>query len=414
MDYDGALSYLKGFEKLGYRFRLENTRELLESLGFDFAGDVVHVAGTNGKGSCAAALSVILQKSGRRVGLYTSPELIDFTERIRVNGRQIKKREFARRTAELKPLIDSMEDKPTFFEATTALALKHFADSEVDTMVLEVGMGGRLDSTNAIPSKLSIITNVQLDHMQYLGNTVEAIAHEKAGIIREGSTVVTGAEGGALHVLEKECKLKAASILRIGSELKVSDTSTSLRGTSFKLKTPQNSYFLHSPMRGKYQALNISCAAAAAEKLGVRKKDIVSGVSDATWPGRLDVVQKNPMVILDCAHNPAGIAESHSFIKRTPHNHLIVVAGFSKDKDYSKMIETLLDADLFIATEYQGERSLKAAEILRHVKGVPSSSAKEAVKQALKVAGKGDIIFVAGSIYVIGVAMLIWKKRIDF
>jgi len=189
------MSYLKRLEKLGIIFRLENTRKLLSGLGFNWDGRVIHVTGTNGKGSCAAALSSILSEAGFKVGLYTSPELIDFTERIRVGGQQIPKKDLAKLTEKLKPLIRGMEHKPTFFEATTAAAIQYFADCGVDVMVLEAGMGGRLDSTNVLPSEVSIITNVALDHTEYLGDTVEEIAREKAGIVSPKSTLVTAAEG---------------------------------------------------------------------------------------------------------------------------------------------------------------------------------------------------------------------------
>lgn len=413
MDYQGSLNYLKRLERLGIRFRLENTRDLLEGLGFAYSGRVVHVSGTNGKGSCAAALAAILSDGGYRVGLYTSPELMDFTERIRVGGVQIPRREFARIATRLKPLIGRMADKPTFFEATTALALKYLADQKVDVMVLEVGMGGRLDSTNVLPAEVSVITNVALDHMQYLGDTVELIALEKAGLISEGSALVTAAEGGALKVLQEECLRKRASIVRVGPDAQISDAATSVEGTSFTLRTRSQTYQIHSPLPGLFQAQNLSCAAVAAERMGVPKKHILSGIAKARWPGRLDIVRRDPLVVLDCAHNPAGLKMARSFIAKTPYERLIVVAGFSKDKDWQQMVGMLSDADAFIATQYKGKRSLKSKEMLAFVKGEASKDVRSAIRAALRKAGEKDLIFVTGSIFLVGEAMRLWRKRID-
>jgi len=413
MDYQSALSCLRGLERLGYRFRLENTRELLEAVGFGYGGEVVHVGGTNGKGSCAAALNAVLAEAGHKVGLYTSPELIDFTERIRVGGAQIPFSVFARYAEEFKPHIDSMEEKPTFFEATTALALKYFEDTGVDVMVLEVGMGGRLDSTNAVDSRLAVVTNVDLDHTGYLGSTVREIAVEKAGIVHEGSALVTAASGEALEVLEGECRSRNASIIRVGADVKVRGVSTSLDGTDFTLDTGKRRYSMHSRMRGSFQAYNMGCAAAAAERLGVSREHITSGVSKAYWPGRLDVVQSKPLVILDSAHNPAGLASSFGFVRGLEYDRLIIVAGFSRDKDYRTMLKTLSTADVFIATRYKSGRSLETGEILRHVRGEAVEDAVEAVEHALKAAGSGDLVFVVGSIFLVGEAIRRWRGRID-
>jgi len=414
MDYIQALAYLKGLEKLGIRFRLENTRDLLNKLGFEYSGGVVHVSGTNGKGSCAAAIAKVLETSGRKVALYTSPELMDFTERIRVNGKQITKEKFAALTTELKPLIDSMPDKPTFFEATTALALKHFADEGVDVMVLEVGMGGRLDSTNILPSAVSVITNVALEHMQYLGDTVEAIAAEKAGIIYPNSTLVTAAEGGALRVLEEDCKNKKARILRAQKEFMVSDVSSTMGGISFTLKTQKQAYNLRCSLRGEYQAQNLACAAVAAEALGVSERDITEGIRKTIWPGRLDIVQTKPTVILDCAHNPHGIESSFKFIREHKSGgRLFVIAGFSNDKDWHSMVQTLSEADLFVATRYQAERSADPEELLEGGWGEKTESVDEAIDLVLSQAKADDLILVTGSIYVVGEAMRRYRDQVN-
>ncbi len=413
MDYDSALKSLRRLEKYGIVFRLENTRELLDGMGFDWRGRVVHVSGTNGKGSCASALNGILSAAGYRVGLYTSPELMEFTERIRVGGAQMPKKEFARLAGQVQRLTRKMPSKPTFFEATTAIALQHFADRGADAMVLEVGMGGRLDSTNVIPGEVSVVTNVALDHMEYLGDTVEKIAAEKAGIVSPGSTLVTCAEGGALRVLESECAKKRAQVIRVGSDAQVTDSSSTIDGTSFTLRTKTQTYALKSPLPGLFQAQNLACAAQAAEAMGVPKKHIISGTEGARWPGRLDVVGREPLVILDCAHNPAGMKQLRSFIAKTPYERLIVVAGFSKDKDWASMVGMLSDADRFIATRYGSPRSLQPREILSLVAGEECKEVKSAVKRAVKYAGPRDLVLVTGSIYVVGESMGMWRKKVD-
>jgi dihydrofolate synthase/folylpolyglutamate synthase len=218
VDYVSAMSYLRALERLGMRFRIENTKELLQTLDYEFDEKVVHVGGTNGKGTAATVLAEILQKDGKRVGLYTSPELFDFRERIKVDGEMISEKEFANLTTLIIQEIDDMQDKPTFFEATTALALKHFENEKVDVNVLEAGLGGRLDSTNAIDSKHTIITNVSLEHTQILGDTLEEIAKEKAGLIHEGGVLVTAAEGDAFAVLGQVCRRKNAAMLVAGRD----------------------------------------------------------------------------------------------------------------------------------------------------------------------------------------------------
>jgi dihydrofolate synthase/folylpolyglutamate synthase len=413
MDYLQSLTYLRKLEKLGILFRLENTTELLEGLGFDWHGRVIHISGTNGKGSCASALNGILTQAGYNVGLYTSPELIDFTERIRVSGLQIPKRDLARVATLMRPLIKGMPNPPTFFEATTALALKHFEERKADALVLEVGMGGRLDSTNIIAGEVSIITNVALDHMRYLGDTVEKIAKEKAGIVSNGSVLVTGAEAGALRVLEEDCKRKGAAIIRLGQEAQIMDANTSLDGTSFSLRTRATTYPIKSPLPGLHQAQNLACAVLAAERLGIPKKHILSGIAQARWPGRLQVMQRDPTVILDCAHNPAGLKQARGFLSRTEYDRLIVVAGFSRDKDWKTMLEMLQDADELIATQYQNPRSLPAAEIQAQTGCKGYRDVKAAVRSAIKSAKEKDIVLVTGSIYVVGEAMRLWKRKID-
>ncbi|MBU0762985.1 MAG: bifunctional folylpolyglutamate synthase/dihydrofolate synthase [Candidatus Altiarchaeota archaeon] len=410
MDYQESLDYLKILEKLGIKFRLENTRELISALGFDYDGLVVHVAGTNGKGSCAATLASIISCFGKKVGLYTSPELVDFRERIKVDGVMISPEKFSEITSNLKPLIDSMQDKPTFFEATTALALKHFADEGVDAMVLEAGMGGRLDSTNAIPGDMSIITNVSLDHMGYLGSTASEIAFEKSGIITPGTCLVTSAKEPGLSVLHRESIKKKSEIMRLGKEFRISNVVPTLLETSFTVETAADTYILKSPLIGDFQAENIACAVVAAEKIGIAKDKIVEGVSRTVWQGRMQTVSEKPHIIVDCAHNPEGFKRTLDFIRhRGKYRKLILVVGFSKDKDYSSMLSHISLSDTIIATRYQGERSLSPDKILEHVNGLAYHDLQSALTYATSTASDKDIILVNGSIYLAGEALRLFS-----
>lgn len=413
MDYDSALSRLRRLERLGYRFRLENTRDLLDELGYSYDGETVHIAGTNGKGSCAIALARILEEAGERVGLYTSPELIDFTERIRVDREQIGEGRFAKLAQEVMERIESMKEPPTFFEATTALALKYFEDAGVSVMVLEAGMGGRLDSTNAVSSTKQVITNVELDHTRYLGETIGEIATEKAGIIHEGSLVVSAAEGQGLQVVAEACKKRGAKLVRFGDEVRAKDVLSGIDGTSFTLETKKKEYALQSGMRGAFQAKNIACAIVVAEALGAEADHIASGVSKAYWPGRLDLVQPAPRVILDCAHNPSGMRNTMDYVSHLEQERLHVVAGFMADKDYKGMVAHLSGADSFTATRADNERALEPEKILELVEGNPVHDVDEAVDSAMDSAGPSDLVLVSGSILLAGQAIRRWRKRID-
>jgi dihydrofolate synthase / folylpolyglutamate synthase len=411
MDYNKSLKYLKDLESLGIRFRLENTKDLLSSLGFSYDGVIVHVAGTNGKGSCAATLASILQSSGKKTGLYISPELIDFRERITLEGKMISCGRFSELVSEMEPIIDSMPDKPTFFEATTALALKYFADEKAEFMVLEAGMGGRLDSTRAVEGDLSIITNVSLDHKKYLGETVEAIALEKAGIITPKKTVITAASEPALSVISAESEKKNSKIMRVGREIQLYGVSSSFEGSTFTLKTESKTYCIKSPLVGYFQAENIACAVAAAEELGIAADKITDGAAKTIWPARLHVVSEKPRVIIDCAHNPEAVEKSLDFVrKNTPSENLIAIAGFSKDKDYKKALYNLKPSDVLIATKYSGDRALEPKRILEHAKGTAQPDIGKALFYALSLASENDTILVFGSIFLAREAMAFFLK----
>jgi len=411
MDAAEAISSLKSLETLGIRFRIENTQELLDLAGYDFAGFVIHVGGTNGKGSAASALAHILKSSGMSVGLYTSPELFDFSERIKVDGRSISPEDLVRLTEGLMPVISSMVEPPTFFEATTALALLYFAGRGVDAMVLEAGMGGRLDSTNAIPASHTIITNIGLDHMQYLGDTLEEIALEKAGLISEGSHLVTCAKGPALKVLKERAASAGAAVLAEGEDFSVAEIVSSLEGTSFSFEMGGRKLMLSSPMSGSFQAYNIAAAAACAIAIGISDAAITSGVGAARMPARLELCGTRPHIIVDAAHNPDGIGESMGFLASLGgFSPLVVLCGFSKDKDYASMAKKLAGADSIVATGYGGQRSLDPARIGELTGAIVIDDPDKALEKAISLAGDTGLVYVGGSIYLAARALARLKK----
>ncbi len=400
MDYVDAISKLKGLEKLGIKFRIENTRDLLDLSGFSYDGLVIHVGGTNGKGSTSTALAKCLEASGLKVGLYTSPDIFSLTERITVNGEEITDDELAQLTSKIMTHIESMSEPPTFFEATTVIALLHFQRCNVDAMVCEAGMGGRLDSTNAIHAKYTIITNVSMDHMEYLGDTVEQIASEKAGLISPNSNLITCARGPALKVLIEKAKGNGSQVIVAGDDFKIDDVRSTLDGTEFTLVYAGEKIHLTSPMAGKFQAENLAQAAVCARLCGIGWEHISFGMSLAKMPARLELISRKPTVIVDAAHNPDGIERGMEFIKGLKgHDRIIVVCGFSKDKDYKSMLEKLSGASALIATDYGGQRGLDPKVIGELMDAIVIDDPKEALQKAKDMASEKGIVYLVGSIF---------------
>jgi len=415
--YSETLDYLYGLEKLGIVFGLDNIRWILSLI--DNPQDAirtVHVAGTNGKGSVAAMLSHVLRTAGYTTGAYTSPHLVSFTERITINGEPVREEDVVDLARFIKERIDAAdpERRFTFFDFTTALAFLYFKQKGPDIAIIEVGLGGRLDSTNVVNPLLSIITNVDFDHQEYLGNTIEEIAREKAGVIKARVPVVTGAEGAALDII------KAAAV----------DTDLYVLGNAFtyKKKGDQVMWYrgihrtfddLSVALRGDHQLFNAAIALCATELLGekgfnLNEYAVRKGLSSAVWPGRLEIVRKagKPLVLIDGAHNPQGVASLASYLK----NHFlnrrrVLIFGVMKDKDFPQMLKGLLPVvDLTILTRPETSRAALPADVAGYAPGaVVTATVAEAVDAAFKMAREGDLIVVTGSFYTIGEA----KKALD-
>ncbi len=327
-----------GLEKFGTKLGLYNTRKILELSGNPHTGlKVIHVAGTNGKGSTVAFISSI-KEAGFRVGVYISPHLINFTERISINGTQIPEVKVAEILTRLKPYIarvaaESEFSHPTFFEVVTAMAFIYFAEEQVDFVVLEVGLGGRLDATNVIDKPLAVvITNSDYDHMDILGSAITSIAREQAGIIKKGSLAITAARGSALTVIKKICHEQDARLYRVGNDIKFETLETNREWQSFNVDGIFSRFEnLNIFLLGKHQLINACCAIAAVELLKfhdilITPEAVKNGLKKAYLPCRLEIVRRSPVVILDGAHNyPAARELKKALLEFAENTYLILI-----------------------------------------------------------------------------------------
>jgi len=363
--YQKSLDYLYRLEKFGMIFGLTQVERILRAAGNPHKEiQAIHIGGTNGKGSTAAMMSSILQKEGYRVGLYTSPHLIRFTERIKVNGKEIEEEEVATLTEWLRKEIEAAGITPpfTFFDFTTALALHYFKQKLVDLSILEVGLGGRLDSTNVVDPLISIITNIAKDHEEYLGKSILKIAREKAGIIKKGRPLITAAtQPQVRRLFSKICQGKGSPYFRVGKEfryIRAEDGDFDYEGLNRKL------WSIHLNLKGYHQVINATTALGAMEvleDLGYRVSTdaMIDGLREVDWPGRLEMISSSPRVILDGAHNPAGaIVLKESLEKEFQYQHLILLIGIMKDKDVQSMLHLLAPlADRIILTKPHTDRA---------------------------------------------------------
>ncbi|MCX7634894.1 MAG: bifunctional folylpolyglutamate synthase/dihydrofolate synthase, partial [Syntrophales bacterium] len=338
MGRSSILSYLSSLEGRGIRTDLGVIREVLEAMGRPHeAYPSVLIAGTNGKGSTAAMMEAILRAAGLRTGLYTSPHLADPRERICCHGAMISPDDFVRCLEQVRAATDRL----TYFEFLTAAAFVHFAEQGVEIAVLEVGMGGRYDATNVAKGKMAVITNVSYDHQAYLGTTLARIAAEKAGIIRAGGVCLTAVrQRSAWKVIEGVCREKAATLMRLGGEIScraMAEGRFAYRGPMWTLRE------MRCALRGAHQVRNAALAVGAAEMLvregfPIREEAVRRGLEAVRWPGRLEVVARDPLVVLDGAHNPAGMATLRRALRECfTFRRLLVVFGALQDKDAGAM-----------------------------------------------------------------------------
>ncbi|SHE52773.1 dihydrofolate synthase / folylpolyglutamate synthase [Desulforamulus putei DSM 12395] len=425
MTYDEAITYLKGLTKFGMNLGLGRIQELLRRLGNPHRRlNIIHVGGTNGKGSTTAMIAGILRAAGYKTGMFTSPHLHSYTERFLINGRPIAEAKLAQLLTEIRPHMDNMVaegfEHPTEFEVSTALALLYFAMEETDYVALEVGLGGAIDSTNVVTPLVSVITNVTLDHMDHLGSTVEEIARVKSGIIKKGVPVVTAAEGVALEVIWQAAKANQSRLILVGKD--VTWSSVQPRDNNggyqqFKIKGLHNHYHIQLPLLGSHQRINAATAVAAVEMLfsngghPVPAAAVVEGLQRVHWPGRLEVVRKNPTVLLDGAHNHAGArALRQALLEYFPDRQLIFVLGMLADKERSKVVAELAPlAKAVVVTRSNHPRAGDWTKLADYVKKYLEDvmiieDVRQAVKTVLDKARQDDILCITGSLYMVAEA----------
>ena len=418
--YASCLKKMYGLRRFGIKLGLGTIRNILKELGNPQDNfESIHVAGTNGKGSVASALASILLTAGYRVGLYTSPHLIRFNERIRINHRQISNRNVVDAYQAVRG-VHYGQREPTFFEFATAMALYEFGRQNVDWAVIETGMGGRLDATNMIKPTVSVITNVSLEHRDYLGNTLAQIAYEKAGIIKRRTPVVTGIkQASAIAVVEEVAHKKSAPLYRRAKDFTVkrqADAKFSYYGIDRRWQN------LHTNLLGDHQIDNSALVLAAVEVLNQQKTrvtehEIKKGLANIYWPGRLEIVSTKPFILVDGAHNL--IAARHlarHLSKNFSDRKITLVIGILDDKPYGSILKSLVPlCRRVILTRARIDRALdpeilysQARKMAADITLIPDVA--RAVSHAVKAARSKDIICIAGSLYVVGEAKEAFEK----
>lgn len=408
--------FAKREKRFGMNFGLERMNELLEHLQVSHENlPFVHIAGTNGKGSTLNYLKNIMMEQGYRVGTFTSPHIETIQERIMINDEYISEEDFLALFRKVMKVIEEMEQEdvyPTQFEILTIIALMYFQEKNPDLVIMETGLGGRLDSTNVITPLLSIITNVSFDHTNILGNTIHEIASEKAGIIKENSFVVTGVKDEvALSVISQKATDKNSELFILGEQFTAVNQPVNQDGESFSYSFDKHCLDdVSIAMIGKHQVDNAACAITAAillkEKFdfSLTEENLRTGLQKAVWKGRLEQLSKNPAIIVDGSHNEEGINTLIETLQnRYADKKIIFVTAALADKDVSSMINKLEQvAHHIIFTQFTMDRALEADEFAKHCRNVPHSvfgDYKEALNASLKQADQDTIIVVTGSLY---------------
>lgn len=430
MNYQESIAYLESLSSFGIKPGLTRINAMLDKLDHpEKAYKVIHVTGTNGKGSVVAMITSVLENAQLRIGRYVSPHLVDYTERIYLGSRDISRDDFAKACTIVKEAADKIIaegiEAPTEFEILTAMAFWYFKEMKADYAVIEVGMGGTYDSTNVVLPVVSVITNVAMDHMAYLGNTLQEIARQKAGIIKENVPIVTAAQHVALKEIKKVAHDKKAKLYFYGRDFEIDSRSKFQHGQVVVVKRKdmpkelENS-LLFVPFVGAHQAVNASVATMALSVImkqdhRVNENDLREGLARAVWKGRFEIYTvKGKTVVLDGAHNPAGAeALKEALEEQYPEKRRVFVFTSLEDKDTETVIQLLMRKDdVVYACEAPTPRTRKPEEIgslieaqnLKvdfHVAG----NVKEALDGAIESATENDVVIVCGSLYIIGEAM---------
>ena len=430
LDYKAAIDYVLSFadyeraSRTAAIFDTSRMQALLERLGTPhLTAESIHIAGTKGKGSTAAMIASILAASGYRTGLYTSPHLHSFTERIRIDGNPIPEAGFAALVQRLRPEFDAFNQigvhgELTTFEILTALAFVHFKEQGADFQVLETGLGGRLDATNVVQPRACAITSISLDHTEVLGNTLAQIAAEKAGIIKRGCPVVSAPQDFEVRsIMSSVCREKGARLVEVGRDIVWRLREHSDSGQSFNLSGLRGSYDLTIPLLGEHQVDNAAVAVGIAETLaglsvGISAESIATGLSQVSWPGRLQVLRRDPLLVVDGAHNADSARKlAKALTDYFRFAEVILVIGTSRDKDIAGMVDGLLPLSTnVIVTRSRNPRAADASALAtefskRGVKVKEAETVWSAVATALREASRLDLVCATGSLFVVAEAI---------
>ena len=421
MDYNSAIDYLIEISGLGSKLELTRIEDLLSRLGNPHEGlKVIHVAGTNGKGSTSTMMSQILIEAGYKTALYTSPHLESYNERYKIDNIEITDNDFAKYMDKIKFHADIMDKeeigRPTLFEQLTALGFKYFYDNNVDYAVIEVGLGGRFDATNALKKPIiSMITSIGFDHTEYLGNTLGEIAFEKAGIIKNKIPTILYRQSNEVYsVIKSICDERDSKLYYIDEETEIIKKQD-VHGTIFSVKNDLYEFEdIFLPLVGGYQIKNcelVLLGAYALQENGVKltKENILKGIKNACWHGRMEVLRHNPLIIVDGAHNPDGIDMLIASLKQYFENkRIVVLMGVLQDKNYDSMAKNIMSlADVAILTEPDSDRALDVQEFKKTVvkyneNVVCFKNIEDALTEALRVTSEDDVLVCVGSLYLIG------------
>ncbi|MCK9420911.1 MAG: bifunctional folylpolyglutamate synthase/dihydrofolate synthase [Nitrospirae bacterium] len=426
--YRETIDYLYALQKHGIKLALSNSFALMSLMGDPHRKfRSVHVAGTNGKGSTSSFIASMLQAGGYRVGLYTSPHLVSFAERIRINNVLITEAKVVELAGRVRDASRKASLNPTFFEVATALAFTYFAEEGVDIAVIEVGMGGRLDSTNVITPLVSVITNIELEHTEFLGTMLTQIAGEKAGVIKQGVPVVTGAmQQEVITVIEQEAAARTAGVYRLSKDFMQVPVASPLAQV-FDYRGIETSYEkIRINMLGGYQVDNACLALATIECLRntgiiVDEAAVRRGLEQARWEGRLELVARKPDIYLDGAHNPASARKLAATVREMKHAYrrTVLIIGILQDKDWQGIIAALAPlADHVVVTKPQYSRAMEVRALASAIRKLHGSvETAETVGEAIALAGdkasSDDLVLITGSLYVVGDARAVFHPEAD-
>ena len=430
MNYEESLCYLESLNSFGIKLGLERIKKLLELLDNPQKSyKSIHITGTNGKGSTTAMLTKVLTESGIKVGMYISPHLVSYTERMKIGDNDITEEEFAETinivAGSVRKMLQAGEENPTQFEVLTAAAFYYFAQQKVEYAVIEVGLGGLLDSTNVIIPEISVITNIEMDHADRCGGTLEGIAKNKAGIIKREVPVVVGIENETIEIVREVAESEKAPLWQISKDFDASFVNIEEQQQVLNFNNNQMEFTYKLNLLGEHQIKNSALVCQTAMLLSEKDSrinidKIKKALAKAYWPGRFEIVKEKPLIIIDGAHNLAGaVMLSKSLQKYYPDKKRVLLLGILEDKDVEGIIkELVLHDDYVIVTEPDSERAASAKYVATKVKAefVESiSDSSIALKKALSLMKENSILCVAGSLYLIGrIRNLLQEDSLNF